>query len=316
MRKIFFSLVFFGLLAGQASAQLQSGMDINPYNHRLPEFHNFALVPLHAVPTASMIASASMGAFDHHPLSANLMCSGFLLDRLGGALRVSYDQAGLSSKTDIQLGLLYYVFLNKKATEPGAEKKGDKFSFSMSGHFIQDRLSRDEMKLIDPNDPDLANISEVSPNGDASAGIAFMRENKYYAGISVHNLLESKADYRNDGLANMHKRHYYVQGSYNFNLDEKDNFDLEVHAIGTAIEFSDYRWELGTSVSMLRAFQIGVAYQSFGAIKLDFGVRAQSWDLGYACSYGEWVDATTHTYMAFNNSIFIRKFFNEGRRSR
>lgn len=316
MRKIFLSIILIGFLAFSAAGQFQQGMGISQFWHRLPEIHNPALMPLHSVPSVSLIGSGSMSAFDRHPLNASLFCSGFLFDKMGGILKVNYDQMGLSSKTDVQLGLAYYVFINKKAGDAGSEKKGDKFSFSMSGHFIQDRLRRDDIVVIDPNDPDLTNIPEVSPCGDASAGIAFMRENKYYAGLSVYQALGLKSTFMNNQWENTRKRHYYLQGSYNFNLDTKNNFDLEVHGILAAIELSDYRWELGTSVSMLKAFTIGVAYQSIGAVKMDAGIKAQSWDFGYACSYGEWIDATSHTYLGFTNGIFVRKIFNEGRRSK
>lgn len=316
MRKILFSIVLVVFFAATVTAQFQIGMGINPYYHRLPEIHNTALLPLHAVPSVSLIASTSMSGFDRHPVSASVLCSGFLIDKLGGSLRVNYDQAGLYSKTDAQLGLAYYVFINKKAGDAGAERKGDKFSFSLAGHFIQDRIQRNDILVIDPNDPDLTSLSEASPNGDASAGIAVLRENKYYAGFSAYQLLGSKASFMNTKWENARKRHYYLQGSYNFILDKANDFNIELHGIVSAIDFNDYRWEVGTSVSILKAFTVGVGYQSIGAVKLDAGIKAQSWDFGYLCSYGEWIDATTHTYMGFQNGIFVRKFFNEGRRSK
>jgi len=315
MRKILFSLIFIGCFAGQVAAQFQTGMSINPFSNRLPEIHNPALTPLHSVPSLSLIGASSMTGFDHHPLTASLLCSGSLVDKLGGIVRVNYDQAGLSARTDIQLGLVYYVFLNK-SKEAGGDKKGDKFSFSLAGHFIQDKLSRDDILVKDPNDPNLINISQVSPNGDASAGIAFLRENKYYAGLSVYQLLGTKSTYMNTTWENVRKRHYYLQAAYTINCGGKSEVDIELHGIAAAIEFTDYRYETGISVSFLKSLTMGIGYQSNGAIKIHAGIKAQAWDFGYACSYGERVEATKYTYKVFQNGIFIRKLFNEGRRSK
>jgi hypothetical protein len=105
-------------------------------------------------------------------------------------------------------------------------------------------------------------------------------------------------------------------GAYTFNLQEKNALDLELHAIAAAIEFSAFQYEAGVDFSFLKVASVGLGYQSNGAIKIDAGIKAQSWDFGYSCSYGAWVDATNYTYKGFNNAIFVRKLFNEGRRSK
>jgi type IX secretion system PorP/SprF family membrane protein len=315
MRKYILTSALTVFLIWNASAQFQVGMGINSFYHKAPEIHNLAMLPLHPVPSVTLIAGSSMDGFKRHPVSATLLCSGFLIDKLGAGLKVNYEQQGLSSKIDIQLGLTYYVFINKKSSDEGADKAGDKFSFSLSGHFIQDRLKTDDISVLDPNDPDLFDVSNTSPNGDASAGIAFLRENKYYAGISAYQLIGTKSTFMNSQWKNARKRHYYLMGSYTFNLDKKNSLDLELHCIAAAIEFSAYQWEAGTDFMFLKMFNIGAGYQSNGALKFDLGIKAQSWDFGYAFSYGAWVDATSYTYKGFNNMIFIRKLFNEGRRS-
>ncbi len=315
MRKLFIAFVFILVTINVSIAQFQVGMGINTFSHKFPELHNLALMPLHSVPSAALIASSSMSGFDNHPRSATLMCSGFLIDKLGAGLKVNYDQQGLSSKTDIQLGLAYYVFINKKSGDEG-DKKGDKLSFSLAGHFIQDKIRHADISVADPNDPDLLNNAGVSPNGDASLGIAFLRENKYYAGISAYQLLGTKSNFMNDQFKNARKRHYYIMGSYTFNLQEKSKLDLELHAIAAAIEFTAFQYEGGVDFSFLNVASVGVGYQSNGALKFDASIKAQSWDFGYACSYGAWVDATAYTYKGFNNAIFVRKLFNEGRRSK
>lgn len=316
MRKICAFFLLLALMAGQLQAQFQVGMGLNPFNHRLPEIHNMAFLPLHSVPSLSLLANGSMNGFDRHPYSASLLCSGFLVDKLGAGLKVNYDQAGLSSKTDLELGMVYYIFIQKKSGEAAGDRKGDKMAFSLSGHFIQDRLKRNEIRVMDPNDPGLTDIAETSPNGDASVGIAFLRENKYYAGLSVHQLIGTSSSFLSDVMKNARKRHYYLQGSYIFDLDKNGRFGLEAHAAAAAIEFTDYRWEAGLCFNFLKAFSVGAGYQSTGAIKMDVSLKAQSWDFGYACSYGAWIDATAYSYKGFQHGIFVRKLFNEGRRSK
>ena len=303
-------------MALSVNAQFQVGMGINPFASRLPELHNMAFMPLNSVPSMSVTAYGSMNAFEHHPMTASLMCSGYLLDRFGAGLKVNYDQQGLSSKTDIQIGLNYYVFINKKSSTSGGDKPGDKMSFSLAGHFIQDRLRLDDISVADPNDPGLLNNAQMNPGGDASVGIAFLREGKYYAGISAWQLIGTQSSFMNPQWKNVRKRHYYMQGAYTFNLQEKNALDLKLYGIVAAIEFTAFQYEAGLDFGFLKVASLGLGYQSNGSLKFDAALNAQSWSFGYSCSYGAWVDAAAYTYKAFNNGIFVRKLFNEGRRSK
>lgn len=136
---------------------------------------------------------------------------------------------GLTSKIDVELGLVYYVFLSKpKADDNSIDNSGDKFSFSLSGHFFQDRIKKNDIIVIDPNDPSLTSLTETSPNGNASAGIAFLRENKYYFGISAHQLFKSKSSFLNSDFENLKRIHYYAMGSYNIKLSKTQDLDLEL----------------------------------------------------------------------------------------
>lgn len=316
-RKIIISCIAIILLSWNANAQLQVGQGINDFYNRLPEIHNMALLPLTSVPSASLIAGSRLDGFGHHPLQATFYGSGFLIDHLGTGFKINYEQMGLSSKTDVELGLVYYVFLKKEKVDgKNTGNAGDKFSFFISGHFIQDRIKKNDIIVLDPNDPGLENISETSPNGNASAGIAFLRENKYYAGFSAHQLFKSKSTFLNPEFENFKRRHYYAMGSYTFNLSKTQNLDLEILAIGALVDFKSYQWEAGFDFKIKKMFLVGAAVRSNGSLKFNAGITAQSWNFGYAFSYGAWVDAAKYTYKGMNNSIFIRKVFNEGRRSK
>ncbi len=316
-RKITATFLIVVLFYCNAGAQLQVGQGINDFYNRLPEIHNMALLPLTSVPSASLIAGSRLDGFGHHPLQATFMGSGFLIDHLGTGLKVNYEQMGLSSKIDVELGLAYYVFLKKeKADNTSIKNAGDKFSFFISGHFTQDKIRKNDIIVLDPNDPSLMNITEISPNGNASAGIAFLRENKYYVGISAYQLFKSKSTFLNADFENLKRRHYYAMGSYNFNLSKTQDMDLELMAIGAFVDSKSYQWEAGLDFKIKKMFSVGLAYRSNGSLKFNAGITAQSWNFGYAFSYGAWVDATKFSYKGMNNSIFIRKLFNEGRRSK
>jgi type IX secretion system PorP/SprF family membrane protein len=322
-RKILISALVAFTFICNSFAQLQVGQGINDFYQKLPELHNLAMIAQTPVPAASLIAGTRLDGFGRHPMQATMLCSGFLFDRLGVGLKVNYEKMGLSAKTDVQLGLVYYVFLKKDESAPvlntdGTPKGGgggDKMSFFLAGHFIQDKLNREEILVLNPDDPSLKNMSDFAPNGNASAGIAFLRENKYYAGLSAYQLFETKTDFLSSELKNIKKRHYYVMGSYTFNLNKPLNMDLEVNGIGALIDFHSYQWEGGVEFKMKKMFSVGVGCRSNGSLKFNAGVVAQSWDFGYSFSYGAWVGAAQYAYKGVNNMIFIRKIFNEGRRS-
>lgn len=191
------------------------------------------------------------------------------------------------------------------------KKKGDKLSFFLAGHFMQDKFSAFDAIVLDPNDPGLDGVAQFQPNGNASAGFAFLRENKYYVGISSYQLLENENSFYNASWTNPLQRTYYFVGAYTFDLSEK--LDLEISGAGVFANEKAYAWEAGIDFKFNKMFWFGTGYRSAGALKFDAGVTAQSWSFGYLCLYGSWVDATTYTYKAMNNSFYIRKVFNEGR---
>lgn len=309
-RMIFIAMMF---ACSSLYAQLQVGMGINDFYTKVPEMQNLALLPLHPTTNVSMTAGTRMDAFNRHPMNASLLCSGFLIDHLGAGLKINYDQMGLSSQMDVELGLAYYVFL----TKPTEEKKGgDKFSFFMAGHFMLDRLQQNDIRVIDLNDPGLEAAKNFEPGANASAGIAFLRENKYYVGISGYQLFPTEASFRNPILQNRKQRHYYAMGSYIFNLSqEKTVVDMEINAIGGTADFSYWQWQAGFQFRFLKMFELGAGVKSQGSLKFNLGMTAASWDFGYLCSFGAWNPSTAYTYKAVGHSILIRKIFNEGRRS-
>jgi type IX secretion system PorP/SprF family membrane protein len=303
MKKIISLVVVLIGMINLSVAQLQVGQGINPWFHKAPQVHNMALVPMSAVPTVSFMAGTRLDAFDRHPTQGTILASGFITDGVGVGLKINREQAGLSTNLDAQLAFVYRVFLNKE--------KGDKLSFFLGGHFIQNTFSLNDAIVLDPNDPGLLNSSKTQPNGNASAGLAFLRENKYYAGISSYQLLENKNAFMNSSWANLAQRTYYFVGGYTFGLSEK--FALELSGAAVYANSKSYLYEAGLDLKFNKMFWLGAGYRSSGALKFDIGVTAQSWSFGYLCMYGSWVDAKSYTYKGINNSVFIRKIFNEGR---
>jgi type IX secretion system PorP/SprF family membrane protein len=317
MNKNILCTILIAFVVSTASfAQLQVGQGINDFYYKVPEIHNLALLPNHSVPAVMITAGSRMDGFGRHPFTGSLLCSGYLIDRLGGAVKVNYDRAGLLTKLDAQVGLSYYVFLTKDhSNAEGKHLKGDKFSFFLAGHFTQDIIDRNDIVVLDSDDPALENVSDVAPGGNASAGIAFLREDTYYAGFSVYQLIEHETDYLSTVWTNRQRRQYFLTGAYTFHFEKKVPIDLELHAIATMNDFQTAQIIGGVDLTLMKILGLGLDYRSNGSLKFNLGVKAQTWDFGYACSYGAWVDATAYTYKGFANSVFIRKTFNEGRRS-
>lgn len=303
MKKFIIMAVVLIMINLSAVAQLKVGDGINPWFHKLPALNNMSLVSMNATPTINLLAGSRMDAFENHPTQATILASGFISNGLGVGLKLDREQAGLSTHVDAQLGITYYVFLNKE--------KGDKLSFFLGGHFMQDQLSVNEIVVLDSDDPGLTGTSEFQPNGNASGGFSFLRENKYYIGVSAHNLITVNSAFKNSTLTNPSERAYYLLGGYTFQLGSK--FDLEFSGAGVFVNEKAYAWDVGADLKFNKMLWVGAGYRSAGALKFNFGVTAQSWSFGYMFVYGSWVDATAYTYKAVNNSIFVRKIFNEGR---
>ncbi|MBU0626409.1 PorP/SprF family type IX secretion system membrane protein [Patescibacteria group bacterium] len=286
-----------------AVAQLQVGQGINSWFHKTPQVHNMGLIYMSSVPMVSLTGSSCMDGFGNHPTQGTILASGFLTDGVGIGCKIDREKAGLSGHLDAQVAFVYRIFLSKE--------KGDKLSFFLGGHFTQDQFATNDVVVLDPNDPGLQNVSQFQPNGNASAGFSFLRENKYYAGISSYQLLENKNAFLNSEWENVHQRTYYFVGGYTYELNEK--FGLELSGASVFANAKAFVWDIGLDLKFNKMCWLGVGYRSIGAMKFDIGVTAQSWSFGYLCVYGSWVDVKAYTYKSINNSIFIRKVFNEGR---
>lgn len=302
MKKTYLSVIFFLGLFGTTLAQMQVGQGINGWYNKSPQAINMSLLTLHSVPTLTFEAGTRLDAFKNRPTNGNLIAGGYLSNGVGAGLKISHESAGLTSALDAQMAFVYYVPLSQN---------GDKLSFSLGGHFIQNKLQVDNVIVLDPNDPAMAGISEFQPNGNASAGLSVLRENKYYIGISAFNLFQIQNTYFSNIWENRNQRTYYFVGAYNFGLSE--NFDIEVNGAGVFANAEAYAWDAGFDAKLKRTLWAGVGYKSAGALKFNAGITAQSWSFGYMCTYGSWVDARTYTYKAVQNSVFLRKIFNEGR---
>ncbi len=303
MKKFIIIAVLLIGMINYSAAQLQVGQNINSWFHKSPELHNMSLVSMRSVPTLTLLGGARMDAFNRHPNQGTLLASGFITDGIGLGCKIDREEAGLSAHLDVQLAFVYHVFLNKE--------KGDKLSFFLGGHFMQNKFAASDAIVLDPNDPGLTNVSQFQPSGNASSGFSFLRENKYYIGVSATNLIDVKNSFKNLALTNMTQRTYYFVGGYTFSLSEKCALDFS--AAGVFATDKAYGWETGLDFKFNKMFWFGAGYRSVGALKFDVGVTAQSWSFGYLCAYGSWVDATTYTYKAMSNLFFIRKVFNEGR---
>lgn len=306
MKKFIVFAVVLIMINLSAVAQLQVGQGINSWFHKSPEVHNMSFVATRPVPTLTFLAGSRMDAFNNHPNQGSLLASGFISNGLGVGCKIDREASGLSAHLDVQFTAVYYVFLNKE--------KGDKLSFFLGGHFTQDKFSALDVVVIDPNDPGLDGISQFQPSGNASSGFSFLRENRYYFGMSATNLIDIEHSFKNPSLMNFSQRTYYLVGGYTFGLSEKCG--LELSAAGVFANEKAYAWETGLDFKFNKMFWIGAGYRSAGALKFDAGVTAQSWSFGYLCLYGSWIDASQYTYKAFQSSIFIRKVFNEGRNNK
>ena len=118
----------------------------------------------------------------------------------------------------------------------------------------------------------------------------------------------------NPEMKNYKKPHYFATASYTFSFGRFQNFAIELHGIALFLTLQSYQMEGGMEFKIKKVCSIGAAYKNNNALKFDLDFTTKSWDFGYICSYGGWVDASSNTYKALNNMIFVKRVINEGRR--
>lgn len=208
------------------------------------------------------------------PQTTILFGSGYLKSAKIGIGGYAYnDVTGPTKRTGLEMAYSYHIPL----------KNGGTFSLGIEGRFQQ--FSIDKAKLTESlgsNDPVLAG-SDNRFKGDAGFGIAYNGK-KLQVGASVSQLIQTKLDFYTGNLNTTEQgrlyRHYYLHGSYAWNVDGSTKIipnALFIYLPNAPLEFQG-----GVRVEHRDIFWWGVGLRANQSWMLSAGVKIQKkFTVGY-----------------------------------
>jgi type IX secretion system PorP/SprF family membrane protein len=191
---------------------------------------------------------------------------------LGGY--VFSDKNGLVQRTGFQLAYSYHMWL----------RNSTQLSMGLAFTGYHYKIDEKEINFEDPNEPLLYNeLRRGIFVPDATFGI-YLLNAKYSVGFSADQLFEASLKIGDNAYKNFKlDRHYYIFGSYNFELNTL--IQLEPSFLFVMSEQLKPQADIGLTYIYNNAFWAGLAYRTSGALIANVGVKYQNLFLGYAFDF-------------------------------
>jgi len=182
-------------------------------------FNDFVINPAIAgakdyVPLHIAVRRQWMGIKDA-PVSQAISGHGNLGYNLGIGGLIINEVSGPSRRTGLDISLAYHLRLTQGSKHHGPAKI---LSFGMAASLSQFKIDVTKLTTYVPGDNGINDgyTNDLLP--DMSLGMYYHDGNRYYAGFSVHNIVESKTDLYSiiSDVTNPLERTYYLMGGYNW----------------------------------------------------------------------------------------------------
>lgn len=189
---------------------------------------------------------------------------------LGGY--VYNDKNGLIDRTGFQATYSYHITMDRN--------KQLSFGVSLTG--FQLKIDDRNLNLYDDNDPLLNSSKNALYVPDANLGV-YYRENEFYLGLSVAQLMESALKFGSDGFQDYKmERHFYLMGGLGIFMDE---ITIEPSLLVQSTLRGMPHIDINARVYYMDDYWAGLSYRTSGALVMMGGVRVDRLYFGYAFDY-------------------------------
>lgn len=168
---------------------------------------------------------------------------------LGGI--ISYDKSGIMSNIGAQFTYAFHSTLFKSGYSE------HNFSVGVSGMVSQVSQDQSGFSDLEINDPAITGTIENTIVPDASIG-AYFYSNRYYAGISVAQLLQyfmKTSDYTDNDM------YFFVQGGYRFTLNH--SIDFEPSLMFKKTTSSPLKTDINAKMYFNKRFWLAASYRIY-----------------------------------------------------
>lgn len=251
MKRILLLIALSTMITGITFAQqdpLYSQYMINPF------VLNPAYAGLNNNFNAALSYRSQWGGFEGSPTTANLNGHMSLVDnKVGVGVLIVQDKLGNVTNNEFQAAAAYKLQL-----------EGMTFSFGMQAGLLNFRSNYGKLNLADGGDPAFtANENISKPNIGAGA---ILKSEKFMVGLSVPRLLSTSVKSTAGGSFDVYDQHYYLLGSYIFNMGTR--FRLKPSVLLKGVKGSPFSTDLNVNVTIDQIYSAGVFTRNFNTYGL------------------------------------------------
>ena len=175
---------------------------------------------------------------------------------MGVGLKAIHDKIGLTNQTSVTAVYAYHLdFTNGK------------LSFGLEGGILNQSTDFASLRRIDQEDNTLPLNKESVMVPDAAFGV-YYRYKKFYSGVSVYHLLQSKlkyAGYERTPFAKL-SNHYFLTGGYSIKANE--NINLEPSLLLKYVAKASLQADMNINATYKEMLTIGASFRTGDAIAI------------------------------------------------
>jgi type IX secretion system PorP/SprF family membrane protein len=189
-------------------------------------------------------------------------------EHMGLGAVVFNDITGPISRTGLQVSYAYNIDVSPTY----------KLSFGLSGSMFEYIFDGSNAVLYDNTlDPAFLGGVEKVLVQDAAFG-TYLYNGKYYLGISVPQLIQSKINFDSD--KNNLSRHYFIASGYNFYVNEK--LDIEPSVMLKSTDASPLQYDINLRAVYNKQLWGGLSYRNQDALIVMLGMNYNNYSFGYS----------------------------------
>ena len=145
-----------------------------------------------------------------------------------------------------------------------------KIAFGLKGTVNLLNVDYTKLSIYDPSDPRFQNNIDNRFSPNVGAGVYWYGE-RFYAGFSVPNFLETKFYEGNKESVVVDKMHYYLMGGYV--LDISDNIKFKPAVLAKMVPGSPLQTDVSANFMFLNKFTLGAAWRWDAAVSAMAGFQ-------------------------------------------
>jgi type IX secretion system PorP/SprF family membrane protein len=287
--KNFLKIIAF-LFAGTMAVSAQQESQYTQYMYNTMTI-NPAYTGTREIPSIFGLYRTQWVGLDGAPQTANFSIESPISNNGQGiGLAITNDRIGIANTTNLALNYSYPIQLSADV----------KMSLGLSGSLNFMQVDYNKLYLYDVVDPYMNGIlSKTSPN--VGAGVYF-HSDKWYAGVSVPQILETKF-YDDVKMSTASKRmHLYVMAGYVFDLNE--NLKFKPAFMVKEVSGAPLAVDLSANFLLNDKLTLGAAYRWDAAVSAIAGFQVTpGMNIGYAYDYDT---QKLGRYNSGSHEIFIR----------